>query len=89
MNKFWKRALCAVLTASFAIGALTGCGGGDKKAAGTSQPAAGQKVKINFPTASASGALALGMLWFILRENGKRGDTAAPPQVPDNLKGDV
>lgn len=39
--------------------------------------------------ASASGALALGMLWFILRENGKRGDTAAPPQVPDNLKGDV
>ncbi|MEE3380858.1 MAG: TAXI family TRAP transporter solute-binding subunit [Succiniclasticum sp.] len=57
MNKFWKRALCAVLTASFAIGALTGCGGGDKKAAGTSQPAAGQKVKINFPTASASGAL--------------------------------
>ena len=42
MNKFWKRALCAVLTASFAIGALTGCGGGDKKAAGTSQPAAGQ-----------------------------------------------
>ena len=57
MNRFWKRALCAVLTASFAIGALAGCGGGDKKAAAPSQPAAGQKVKINFPTASASGAL--------------------------------
>jgi uncharacterized protein len=55
MNKVWKRALCAVMTAALAVGALTGCGGGgDKKAAA---PAAGQKVKINFPTASASGAL--------------------------------
>ena len=54
MNKLWKRALCALMMASLAVGALTGCGGGDKKAAA---PAPGQKVKINFPTASASGAL--------------------------------
>lgn len=39
--------------------------------------------------AGASGALALGMLWFILKENGTRRDTAATPTVPDNLKGDV
>lgn len=39
--------------------------------------------------AAASGALALGMLWFILRENGNRRDTAAGPPSPDNLKGDV
>ena len=54
MNKLWKRALCALMMASLAVGALTCCGGGDKKAAA---PAPGQKVKINFPTASASGAL--------------------------------
>ena len=38
--------------------------------------------------AAAAGALALGMLWFILKENGKRRNVATEPQSPDNLKGD-
>lgn len=39
--------------------------------------------------AAAACALALGMLWFILRENGTRRDSTAAPRSPDNLEGDV
>lgn len=39
--------------------------------------------------AAAASGLALGMLWFILRENGSRQATATPPPVdPESLKGD-
>ena len=38
--------------------------------------------------AAATGVLALGMLGFILRENGLRRDVTADPQAPDHLKGD-
>jgi O-antigen/teichoic acid export membrane protein len=38
----------------------------------------------------AAAALALGMLWFILRESGNRRGGAPPaPQSPDSLKGDA
>ena len=39
--------------------------------------------------AAAACALALGMLWFILRENGTHRDSMAAPRSPDNLEGDV
>lgn len=39
--------------------------------------------------AAAAGALALGMLWFILRENGSRREAATPAPDPESLKGDV
>lgn len=39
--------------------------------------------------AAAAGALALGMLWFILRENGTRRKAATPAPEPESLKGDV
>jgi O-antigen/teichoic acid export membrane protein len=39
--------------------------------------------------AAAAGALALGMLWFILRENGIRQAAATPAPEPESLKGDV
>jgi O-antigen/teichoic acid export membrane protein len=39
--------------------------------------------------AAAAGALALGMLWFILRENGSRQEAATPTPDPESLKGDV
>ncbi len=39
--------------------------------------------------AAAAGALALGMLWFILRENGTRRTAATPAPAPESLKGDV
>ena len=56
--KSLKRAVSVSLAALFVAGAVAGCGGGDKKdAAPAAKPAAGQTVKINFPTASASGAL--------------------------------
>ena len=56
--KSLKRAVSVSLAALFVAGAVVGCGGGEKKDAGSAQkPAAGQTVKINFPTASASGAL--------------------------------
>src|SRR3989344_1142451 len=38
--------------------------------------------------AAAAGALALGMLWFILRENGTRREAATPAPEPESLKGD-
>jgi len=55
-----KRILAATLAAALMMGTLTGCGGDTKKAdpkAGSKPAAAGTKIKINFPTASASGAL--------------------------------
>ena len=39
--------------------------------------------------AAAACALALGMLWFILRENGTYRESMAAPRSPDNLEGDV
>lgn len=39
--------------------------------------------------AAAAGALALGMLWFILRENGIRHAAATPAPDSESLKGDV
>ncbi|MBQ9697181.1 MAG: TAXI family TRAP transporter solute-binding subunit [Acidaminococcaceae bacterium] len=59
MKKSLKRVISASLAAMLMVGALAGCGGGDKKAeAPKKAPAAAtEKVKINFPTASASGAL--------------------------------
>lgn len=64
MQSMKKMAAC-LLAASFLVGALAGCGGGAKKAPEkkADKPAAaatansGAKFKINFPTASASGAL--------------------------------
>ena len=57
MKKSWKRILSAALAAVLMVSAVAGCGG--EKKAETPKPAAttGEKVKINFPTASASGAL--------------------------------
>ena len=59
MKKSLKRIVSASLATMLMVGALTGCGGGDKKAeAPKKAPAAAtDKIKINFPTASASGAL--------------------------------
>ena len=50
-----KRLLVGALALTMLAGSIAGCGGGDKKDA--AKPAAGQTVKINFPTAGASGAL--------------------------------
>ena len=50
-----KRLLVGALALTMLAGSIAGCGGSDKKDA--AKPAAGQTVKINFPTASASGAL--------------------------------
>ena len=56
--KLAKKLLVAGVIASLAIGALAGCGCDKKKEAPKAQPAAaGQKLKINFPTAGAAGAL--------------------------------
>lgn len=50
----WKRLACAALAVTMMAGAMAGCGG-EKKEAAKSEPA--KVVKINFPTAGASGAL--------------------------------
>ena len=50
-----KRLLVGALALTMLAGSIAGCGGGDKK--GAAKPAASQTVKINFPTAGASGAL--------------------------------
>jgi len=58
--KTWRKLLAAVVTACLMTGMVAGCGSSDeKKAATPAAPAANttDKVKINFPTASASGAL--------------------------------
>jgi len=55
-----QRILAATLAAALLVGTLAGCGGDTKKEApkaGAKPAASGAKVKINFPTASASGAL--------------------------------
>ena len=52
-----KRILATMCTGVLLVGVLAGCGGEKKQAAPAAKPASGQKVKINFPTASASGAL--------------------------------
>lgn len=57
MKKSMKKILGSVLVASFMLGVLAGCGGEKKAEAPKAAPAAGEKIKINFPTASASGAL--------------------------------
>ena len=51
-----KRVLSVALAALAIAGTVAGCGG-EKKAQTPESPSAGQTVKINFPTASASGAL--------------------------------
>ena len=51
-----KKAVAVSLAALAAAGMIAGCGGEKKASAPSSQPAA-QTVKINFPTAGASGAL--------------------------------
>ena len=51
-----KRVLSVALAALAIAGTVVGCGG-EKKAQTPESPSAGQTVKINFPTASASGAL--------------------------------
>ena len=51
-----KRFACAALAMTMLVGAVAGCGG-DKKKEEAKKPAAAQTVKINFPTAGASGAL--------------------------------
>ena len=50
-----KRLMVGALAVTMLAGAVAGCGGDKKKEA--AKPAAGQTVKINFPTAGASGAL--------------------------------
>ena len=59
MKKSLKRIVSASLGTMLMVGALTGCGGGDKKAEAPKKApsATTDKIKINFPTASASGAL--------------------------------
>ena len=54
--KHLKKAAAVSLAALAAAGMIAGCGGEKKASAPSSQPAA-QTVKINFPTAGASGAL--------------------------------
>ena len=54
--KSFKRFACAALAMTMLVGAVAGCGG-DKKKEEAKKPAAAQTVKINFPTAGASGAL--------------------------------
>ena len=53
--KNWKKVLAVSMAAMVMAGALAGCG--DDKKGGSAKPAAGQTLKINFPTAGASGAL--------------------------------
>ena len=57
MTKKWKKAIALSLAALTLTGALAGCGDDKKAASGAAKPAAGQTIKINFPTAGASGAL--------------------------------
>ena len=52
-----RRTLSVSLAALAIAGTLAGCGGEKKAIQGPEKPTAGQTVKINFPTASASGAL--------------------------------
>ena len=52
----FKKFACAALAVTMLAGVVAGCGG-DKKKEEAKKPAAGQTVKINFPTAGASGAL--------------------------------
>ena len=52
-----KKVLATICTGVVLVGALAGCGGEKKPAAPAAKPASGPKVKISFPTASASGAL--------------------------------
>lgn len=54
MMKKWKKLAALTLAGLVMAGAFAGCG--DEKSGGAA-PAAGQTVKINFPTAGASGAL--------------------------------
>ena len=56
MQKKWKKLVVATLAALTMAGAMAGCGD-EKKAEGGAKPAPGQTLKINFPTAGASGAL--------------------------------
>ena len=53
--KNWKKVLAVSMAAMVMAGAFSGCGD-DKKTEGA-KPTSGQAVKINFPTAGASGAL--------------------------------
>ena len=56
--KKWKKVVASSLAAAMLCGLLAGCGGGEQKKAAPAAPAKQeQKVKINFPTAGASGAL--------------------------------
>lgn len=54
--KNWKKVLAVSMAAMVMAGAFAGCGD-DKKTESSAKPAAGQTLKINFPTAGASGAL--------------------------------
>lgn len=54
--KNWKKLTALTLAALVTVSAIAGCGG-DKKEASNAKPQAGQTIKINFPTAGASGAL--------------------------------
>lgn len=56
MKSTFKRFACAALAMTMLAGVVAGCGG-DKKKEEAKKPAAAQTVKINFPTAGASGAL--------------------------------
>ncbi len=56
MMKNWKKVLAVSMAAMVMAGAFAGCGD-DKKTESSAKPAAGQTLKINFPTAGASGAL--------------------------------
>lgn len=47
--KNWKKVLAVSMAAMVMAGALAGCG--DDKKSGSAKPAAGQTLKINFPTA--------------------------------------
>ena len=51
MTKKWKKAIALSLAALTLTGALAGCGDDKKAASGAAKPAAGQTIKINFPTA--------------------------------------
>lgn len=53
----WKKTMAAAAAALVLTAAFAGCG--DEKSSGQAQskPAAGQTIRINFPTAGASGAL--------------------------------
>ncbi len=55
--KNMKKIVASMCMGILLVGTLSGCGGEKKPAAPAAKPVSGQKVKINFPTASASGAL--------------------------------